>query len=195
MSELTRRFFSRQLKPYYHLIEEFVNFEFIPWGNTKLDGNNFICPKNEDQCMANRIQSVVLDEYWDHEKGDGTAYDGRMRTVNFLSCVFTHLYWTSNIYTASEVCMDEELRYDEYVYIWEEAKSQNGSDLYKVMQQKTDEMKNKSGISGDLELIPFVTLNEIQSRRTQFDLFQTACDLYKVSQLVINFHSLNYILC
>ena len=195
MSELTRRFFSRQLKPYYHLIEEFVNFEFIPWGNTKLDGNNFICPKNEDQCMANRIQSVVLDEYWDHEKGDGTAYDGRMRTVNFLSCVFAHLYWTSNIYTASKVCIDEELRYDEYDYILKEAKSQNGSDLYKVMQQKTDEMKNKSGISGDLELIPFVTLNEIQSRRTQFDLFQTACDLYKVSQLVINFHSLNYILC
>ena len=57
---LTRNYFTRQIGPFYHVIEDMVQINLIPYGNTQLDtsdgSNNFTCGAGVDQCIANRIQ-------------------------------------------------------------------------------------------------------------------------------------------
>ncbi len=56
----TRNYINRQIAPFYHIIEDMVELDLIPYGNTQYDnsdGNhNFTCSSGDDQCIANRIQ-------------------------------------------------------------------------------------------------------------------------------------------
>ncbi len=55
----TRNYINRQIAPFYHVIEDIVEIDLIPYGNTQYDGsngNNFTCGLGDDQCIANRIQ-------------------------------------------------------------------------------------------------------------------------------------------
>src|SRR5699024_3597575 len=43
------------LSTYTEYLDEIGNFSFIPYGTTKVSGDTFSCPVDEDQCHAKKV--------------------------------------------------------------------------------------------------------------------------------------------
>lgn len=57
LDQRSKRIIGQEFGPYYHLIEEFVELDLIPWGTTEvLQNGSFSCRFGDEQCMANQIQ-------------------------------------------------------------------------------------------------------------------------------------------
>lgn len=50
-----KEFFINQLPLFIEYLDELGNFSFVPYGLTKQNGDNFVCPAGTDQCTANKI--------------------------------------------------------------------------------------------------------------------------------------------
>ena len=46
----------KQMATYYHVLEDFVDLKFIPYGSTQYDGNSYNCSLGEAQCISNKYQ-------------------------------------------------------------------------------------------------------------------------------------------
>ena len=47
----------RQLATYYHVLEDFVDIELVPYGNTQFDGTaTYNCSLGDTQCISNKFQ-------------------------------------------------------------------------------------------------------------------------------------------
>ena len=109
----------------------------------------------------------------------GDQIDGSIRTTLFLSCVFSHPQWNNDYKTAGHDCADSYLPNDEWLEIWIETNTTYGHQIYQKVQQKTQDLKNKTE-TDQLYPIPYVTLDNHHSLRTANDLLQSVCDKYTV---------------
>ena len=167
--------------PYYRYIEEMVDIELYPNGNVD-DGGEITgeCVSQQPDCVANQIQAIVIDMLWEAEDA-GDQIDGSIRTTQFLSCVFSHPEWNNDYKKAGHDCAIEYLPNDDWNEILLELNLPSGHEVYKKVQQKTQELKNITDVD-ILSFIPYVTLGNHHSLRTANDLLQSVCDSYTVSQ-------------
>ena len=128
--------------------------------------------------MFIRIQAIVIDWLWLHDD-DGDQIDGSIRTVQFLSCFFSHPNWKSDHLKAGEYCSDNYLPNDDWVEIVITSKTEEGHAIYEAVQNITQQLKDKIQVK-QLEPIPYVTLNGRHSLRTANDLLQSVCEAYTV---------------
>jgi hypothetical protein len=60
-----------------------------------------------------------------------------------------------------------------------EVNTTDGDQVYKAVQNKTQDLKEKLGVT-QLERIPWITLDGHHSLKAQNDFFQSVCELYQV---------------
>lgn len=50
-------YLKKQLGTFYHVLEDFVDIELVPYGNTQLVGTDaYNCSQGETQCINNKFQ-------------------------------------------------------------------------------------------------------------------------------------------
>lgn len=169
------RYFNKQLFPFYHVLEDFVDIELLPYGMMKYDTTTYSCPKDftEASCISNVFQAVVIDKYMGTEM-NGDIISGANRAINFVRCLY-HQDAPTNVYTTLQLCSDENLEPDEYV------------DIIAMMNTKPDQFKT---IMNNLKMktenakitrIPYLTVNGKESASAFNDLIQESCNNYKVT--------------
>ena len=177
-SELSKHFFTTQYDPWYIYIEEMVNIKLFPAGNVRENlGDNGTCDSYDldSACMSNKLLSMVIDRYLYHDDGD--FIPGSLRVMRYLSCLYSHNEFKSNIYNAHEYC-EEESPFDDWFDLLVTAKSEIGAQKYAEVLSATKQLNSDNG-QDSLSNIPWVTLNNRNfSRMAQNDLMQTVCEHY-----------------
>ena len=94
--------------------------------------------------------------------------------------MFAQPNWQNNIYLAAEYCTEEKLRADDWFSLYITIKSEEGARVYQKVLEETKSLKDILGISA-FELVPWVTTDSRHNKKAAEDLFQTVCNLYRVS--------------
>ena len=179
-SELSKSFFTNQFDPWYIYIEEMVNIELYPAGNTlETNSTSGNCDSNnaDSTCMGNKIQSLVINNYFNSDD-NGDFIDGTLRTMQFLFCAYNHPQWNTNIYAAYEYCTETVLPFDDWFNLLVTAQSPDGAAIYATVLNTTAQFKANNSLS-TLDPIPWVTLDtKSHNRGAQDDLLQTVCGEY-----------------
>ncbi len=131
------------------------------------------------------MKAIVIDLLWLHESDDdGDQIDSSIRTTQFLSCVFNHPQWNDDYHEAGKYCADNYLPIDDWMEIIIEVNSTLGDQIYKNVQNKTQNLKDRLGTT-QLERIPWITLDGHHNLRIQNDLLQSVCEIYQVFYISI----------
>ena len=109
----TKKYFNKQLFPFYHVLEDFVDVELIPYGNIKFDHSTYECAEEgKTKCQSTIFQALVVDKYTNTEL-PGDLISGSNRAINFVNCVFSQDA-SSNVFKTLETCSSANLEPDEY---------------------------------------------------------------------------------
>lgn len=194
MNKESANYFISQLKPFYHVLEDFVDIELIPYGNTKYDSSSetYNCSMGDRQCISNKFQAIVVDSYI-NKPNNGDPVSGTNRAINFITCLAKSTI--GNVFDALEICSNQNFKPDKYITILEAIK-ENPTEVQNIltqMRKKTEQFYTNNS----LLRIPLITINGKIDYNAFDDLVQESCAQYKVSEFlpIILYYIVLIILC
>lgn len=176
MNKESANYFISQLKPFYHVLEDFVDIELIPYGNTKYDSSSetYNCSMGDRQCISNKFQAIVVDSYI-NKPNNGDPVSGTNRAINFITCLAKSTI--GNVFDALEICSNQNFKPDKYITILEAIK-ENPTEVQNIltqMRKKTEQFYTNNS----LLRIPLITINGKIDYNAFDDLVQESCAQYK----------------
>ena len=99
--------------------------------------------------------------------------DGKLQTLDFVNCYFSHPNWTTSAATAGEQCVNQIFT-DMWPSIDTCAHTDEGSTLLLANKAKVD------ALSPSLEYTPWVTVNSVHSTEAETNLGNAVCNTYNV---------------
>ena len=181
MNLVASNYFISQLRPFYHVLEDFVDIELVPYGNTQYDESSktYICSKGDRQCIINKFQALVVDLFMNNPN-NGDPVSGTNRAINFVTCFAKSTI--GNVFDALEICSNQNFKPDTYNAILEAIK-ENSPEVERVFSAMRTKTKPFI-VNNELIRIPLVTLNNQIDYNAYNDLIQESCKQYKVSPIL-----------
>lgn len=167
-----------------HVFEDFIDFEFVPYGNLNIEDSIGMCSDKKDtKCYSTIFQALVVDKYMGTELS-GDLISGANRAINFINCVFQQ-YDYLNVFRTLESCSNQNLEPDDYHHFIGMMNTANEETkrVVKAMKDRTQAVKQ----SNPTFKLPYVMMNDKESVNALNDLLQEACSKYEVSKIFINF--------
>ncbi|KAH7646648.1 hypothetical protein HUG17_2186 [Dermatophagoides farinae] len=178
LNPISYNYFHQQLCPYYHVLDDIIELELIPFGNTIIiDDTNMITNSSSGkkrQDFSNRFQALVVDRYINNEH-NGDLISGPNRVLNFLDCLIGKKI--GNEYDHLEECTNVKLN-NEYIEFLEEIKM-NGEKMQKIFRDFSTRTK-KIMNTANSENLPLITVNDNDKINVNAfnDLVQEVCDKF-----------------
>lgn len=139
----TINFVTRQLHSTYQELSEYLDVEFVPWGKSRRSNDTITCQFGPTDCVANKIQSCVLN----------LLGNDQAKMVDYINCEMSTLSATTQNYAcATSVQVSEAQAKQCY-------ESQLGDDLQAEAERKTGTIT--------MVFVPTIVYNDVYSSQVQ----------------------------
>lgn len=155
---------------FYHVTEDFIDIDLVPYGNTVKTGETYNCSLGTMQCISNKYQALVVDKYITNAKGD--LVSGPDRAVNFVRCIAQST--SGNELTTLEICSRNHLQADDYRTFITEIRMDT-AEVKTVFERMRTQTESLAGVGSPLPRVPTVTVNGQINYEALNDLVQEAC--------------------